>query len=220
MAWATDDEQLFGGLHKCWLGLRESEATRSPMSKDGTKGLKQSDTPLFQLPSWWRLAMSQTTEEIVNKTPARWRVLEHRGNSNSSCCTLCQVSFFHNTKLDAGTATGASWSIKGRYDLGASSSGRQGDTKKEDVKNMTGFRRGMKGRKATNCSAPQPLTHFGAQTTVPLMAQAAGQLCELCDCGKNFYGVGCELRRAVAQISFVGENMENHTTSHPDPITL
>ena len=62
------------------------------------------------------------------------------------------------------------------------------------------------------------------------MAQAAGQhdgkgefrlwKCVLCDCGKNFYGVGCELRRAVAQISFVGENMENHSRSHADPITL
>ena len=100
--------------------------------------------------------MSQTTEEVVSKTPERWRVLESEETANSSCCTLGQVSLFHNTKLDAGTATGASWSKKGRYELSASSSGRQGGTKKEDVKDMTCFRCGTKGRKATHCSAPQP----------------------------------------------------------------
>ena len=40
MAWATDDEQQsaqrFDGLHKWWLDVRESEATKSPVSKDGT----------------------------------------------------------------------------------------------------------------------------------------------------------------------------------------
>ena len=48
--------------------------------------------------------------------------------------------------------------------MSASSSGRQGDTKKEDVKDTTGFRCGTKGRKATYCSAPQPNSFFRAQT--------------------------------------------------------
>ena len=41
------------------------------------------------------------------------------------------------------------------------------------------------------------------------VSTGTGNAC-LCDCGKNFNGVGCELRRAVVQISFVGENEKKH----------
>ena len=61
-------------------------------------------------------------------------------------------------------------------------------------------------------------------SSVPLVAQAGGPLsgkgkfrlwkCLLCDCGKIFCGVGCELRRAVVQISFVEETALIPTRSH------
>ena len=87
------------GLHKWWLDVRESEATRSPMSKDGTleslKGVEGLKAELLPTLSTSELVapMSQTTEE-VSKTPERWRVLESEETANSSCCTLGQVSLF------------------------------------------------------------------------------------------------------------------------------
>ena len=47
------------------------------------------------------------------------------------------------------------------------------------------------------------------------VSTGTGNAC-LCDCGKNFNGVGCELRRAVVQISFVGENEKTEATPRSD----
>ena len=58
--------------------------------------------------------MSQTTDEVVNKTPERWRVLETEETAIPFVAHLAGTCFFYNTRFDADAATGASWSINRR----------------------------------------------------------------------------------------------------------
>ena len=97
--------------------------------------------------------MSQTTEEVVSKTPERWRVLESEETAIPLVAHLARCRFF----------TGASWSITGRYELSASSRGRQGGTKKEDVKDPTCFPLRYEGSQSNIVPHHSP-THLRAQT--------------------------------------------------------
>ena len=104
--------------------------------------------------------MSQTIDEVVRKTSERWRFLETEEVPSFSTAIPLVAHLgtcrFYNTKLDLEVVTCAGRSINGRYELSASPCGSPTNKKKE-VKDFTGLRRGMKGRKAAHCSARQLL---------------------------------------------------------------
>ena len=86
---------------------------------------------------------------------------EQRGSalafkSNAACCTTEYVSFSQH-EIGCRSSGRCKVGLKRRYELEASSSVRQRDKKKNDVKDLTCFLCGIMRQNTANCSAPQRL---------------------------------------------------------------